>query len=239
MVYSTTLRVPGQFFSSDGMLGNPPIFVEKFRENMRKLRATPIAHDYKRNMFVHMPPCFSARRRGAPCAATSLFGTISDCRTYKRPVFQNQRKRKRNQYCNGAFGASLHTQRLSRDWASTSGCWFFVGFSKTNKNLWKKTKENCPFRDKVTGGGGSVVPLTALALTGNPNRPAFKLRPIRVRTGAANANNGHPTATAVAQRTYRQSVEQETLTRIMYFELINIYVRALIITCPLIISTCA
>ena len=52
LVYGT-LRVPGEFFSSDEMLGNPPIFVEKFRENMRRLRATPTAHHHKRSMFVH------------------------------------------------------------------------------------------------------------------------------------------------------------------------------------------
>ena len=54
--------------------------------------------------------------------------------------------------------------------------------------------------------------------TGNPNRPTSKLRPIRARTGAANANNGHSTATAVARRSsltfLTESVEQETQARI-------------------------
>ncbi|KAG5324085.1 POL4 protein, partial [Pseudoatta argentina] len=44
LVYGTTLKVPGEFFSSEEMSSDPRIFVEDFRVIMQKLRAGPTSH---------------------------------------------------------------------------------------------------------------------------------------------------------------------------------------------------
>lgn len=53
LVYGTTLRVPGEFFTTEEAPVQPQIFVEKFREYMRKLRPTPTAHHNKKSIFAH------------------------------------------------------------------------------------------------------------------------------------------------------------------------------------------
>lgn len=51
LVYGTTLRVPGEFFSSEEMASNPRIFVEDFRVIMQKLRPLPTSHHIKPQLF--------------------------------------------------------------------------------------------------------------------------------------------------------------------------------------------
>lgn len=53
LVYGTTLRIPGEFFICEDMEPEPKMFVEKFREHIRKIRPTPTAHHEKRKVFVH------------------------------------------------------------------------------------------------------------------------------------------------------------------------------------------
>lgn len=53
IVYETTLRVPGEFFTSEEMPSNPRIFVENFRVAMQKLRPLPTSHHIKPRFFYH------------------------------------------------------------------------------------------------------------------------------------------------------------------------------------------
>lgn len=53
LVYGQTLRLPGEFFVDEEISTEPQIFIEKFREHMRKVRATPTAHHSKRKAFTH------------------------------------------------------------------------------------------------------------------------------------------------------------------------------------------
>lgn len=53
LVYETTLRLPGEFFIGDNFSPDPQIFVEKFREQMRRVRAAPSAHHNTRKAFAH------------------------------------------------------------------------------------------------------------------------------------------------------------------------------------------
>ena len=53
LVFETTWRIPGELFISADMPPDPKIFVEKFREVMRKVGPTPTAHHHKTRNFVH------------------------------------------------------------------------------------------------------------------------------------------------------------------------------------------
>lgn len=53
MVYGTTLRIPGEFFINEKISPDLQIYVEKFREHMRKIRATPTAHHSVKKPFRH------------------------------------------------------------------------------------------------------------------------------------------------------------------------------------------
>lgn len=53
LVYGTTLRLPGEFFIDEEMSPDPQVFVEKFREQMRRVRSAPSAHHSKRKVFAH------------------------------------------------------------------------------------------------------------------------------------------------------------------------------------------
>ncbi|XP_053995682.1 uncharacterized protein LOC128885608 [Hylaeus anthracinus] len=50
LVYGTTLRIPGKFFLDKDMAPDPKIFVEKFREHIRKVRSTLTAHHDRRKV---------------------------------------------------------------------------------------------------------------------------------------------------------------------------------------------
>ena len=56
-VLGTTLRIPGEFVLPKDLSPNPHIFLEEFREHMRKVKPVPVAHKYKRNAFVFMELC--------------------------------------------------------------------------------------------------------------------------------------------------------------------------------------
>ncbi|KAG5321131.1 POL4 protein, partial [Pseudoatta argentina] len=53
LVYGTTLKVPGEFFSSEEMSSDPRIFVEDFRVIMQKLRPRPTSHHIRPKLFFH------------------------------------------------------------------------------------------------------------------------------------------------------------------------------------------
>ncbi|XP_011068811.1 PREDICTED: uncharacterized protein LOC105154786 [Acromyrmex echinatior] len=51
-VYGTTLRVPGEFILPDDFTPSPQIFIEEFREHMRKVKPISIEHKHKKRAFV-------------------------------------------------------------------------------------------------------------------------------------------------------------------------------------------
>ena len=51
-VFGTSLRVPGEFVLPDDFAPNPHVFLEEFREHMRKIKPVPVAHKYKRKAFL-------------------------------------------------------------------------------------------------------------------------------------------------------------------------------------------
>jgi len=53
MVYGTTLRLPTEYFYDEQIQQNPNIFVERFREQMRRIRPTETAHHIKQKTFTH------------------------------------------------------------------------------------------------------------------------------------------------------------------------------------------
>jgi len=53
MVYGTTLRLPGEFFTDVDMLPDPQTFLERFRQHMQLIRSIPAAHYHKKTAFVH------------------------------------------------------------------------------------------------------------------------------------------------------------------------------------------
>lgn len=53
LTYGTSLRIPGEFFLNEELPPDPQWFIEKFREHMRKIRATPVAHHNKNKVFAH------------------------------------------------------------------------------------------------------------------------------------------------------------------------------------------
>lgn len=53
LVYGTTLRLPAEYFLDEEREADPQIFIERFRQQMREVRATPTAHHTKRKAFTH------------------------------------------------------------------------------------------------------------------------------------------------------------------------------------------
>ena len=51
-VFGATLRIPGEFVLPDDFVPNPHMFLEEFREHMRKIKPVPIGHKYKRKPFL-------------------------------------------------------------------------------------------------------------------------------------------------------------------------------------------
>ncbi|XP_011060260.1 PREDICTED: uncharacterized protein LOC105149507 [Acromyrmex echinatior] len=51
-VYGMTLRVPGEFILPDDFTPSPQIFIEEFREHMRKVKPISIEHKHKKRAFV-------------------------------------------------------------------------------------------------------------------------------------------------------------------------------------------
>lgn len=52
MVYGTTLRLPGEYFTEEPM-ECPEMFAQKLRERMRRVRSMPTAHHIKPRIFIH------------------------------------------------------------------------------------------------------------------------------------------------------------------------------------------
>lgn len=52
-VYGVPLRIPGQFVLPEDFAPDPQIFLEEFREHMRRVRPVPVDHHDKRKIFVH------------------------------------------------------------------------------------------------------------------------------------------------------------------------------------------
>lgn len=53
LVYGMSLRLPGEFFLDEEITPDQQPFVEKFCENMRKIRARPAARHDRKRVFVH------------------------------------------------------------------------------------------------------------------------------------------------------------------------------------------
>ena len=51
-LYGTVLRIPGEFFLQEDFSPDPQIFVEDFRQHMRRVKPVPVAHHYKKRAFV-------------------------------------------------------------------------------------------------------------------------------------------------------------------------------------------
>ena len=51
-VFGTTLRIPGEFVLPEDFAPNPHIFLEEFREHMRKVKPVPVTQKYTRKAFV-------------------------------------------------------------------------------------------------------------------------------------------------------------------------------------------
>lgn len=52
LVFGTPLRIPGEFFMSENMESDPLIFLDSFREHIRRVRPTPTAHHTKSRCFI-------------------------------------------------------------------------------------------------------------------------------------------------------------------------------------------
>ncbi|KAG5316903.1 YG31B protein, partial [Pseudoatta argentina] len=53
-VYGTTLRVSGEFVLPDDFTSSPQIFIEEFREHMRKVKPISIEHEHKKRVFARI-----------------------------------------------------------------------------------------------------------------------------------------------------------------------------------------
>ena len=51
-VFGNTLRIPGEFIITEDFTPNPQVFLEEFREYMRKIKPAPIGHKYKKKIFL-------------------------------------------------------------------------------------------------------------------------------------------------------------------------------------------
>lgn len=51
-MFGTTLRIPGEFVLPDDFSPNPHVFLEEFREFMRKVKPVPVVQKYKLYVFV-------------------------------------------------------------------------------------------------------------------------------------------------------------------------------------------
>lgn len=52
-VFGTTLKVPGELILPEDFSPNRQIFLEEFRELMRKIQPIPVEHRHKRKIFVY------------------------------------------------------------------------------------------------------------------------------------------------------------------------------------------
>ncbi|KAG5327550.1 TF211 protein, partial [Pseudoatta argentina] len=57
-VYGTTLRVPGEFVLPDDFTPNPKMFIEEFREHMRKVKPISVEHKKRAFVFKDLYSCF-------------------------------------------------------------------------------------------------------------------------------------------------------------------------------------
>ena len=51
LVFGTTLRIPGEFVLPEDFSPDPHVFLEEFREHMRKVKPVPVAQQFKRKVF--------------------------------------------------------------------------------------------------------------------------------------------------------------------------------------------
>ena len=52
-LFGTTLRIPGEFVLPDDFAPNPQVFLEEFREHMRKIKPVPVSQKYKKKTFFY------------------------------------------------------------------------------------------------------------------------------------------------------------------------------------------
>lgn len=53
LVYGTTLKLPGEYFTFEDPIGCPQMFSEKLRERIRQVRGATTAHHTKTKTFIH------------------------------------------------------------------------------------------------------------------------------------------------------------------------------------------
>ncbi|CAL1683860.1 unnamed protein product [Lasius platythorax] len=53
LVFGTTLKLPGEYFTFEDPIGLPQMFAEKLRKYMRQARGSPTAHHIKTKTFIH------------------------------------------------------------------------------------------------------------------------------------------------------------------------------------------
>lgn len=51
-LYGTTLRMPGEFFTTENFAPDPHFFLEEFREHMRTIKPVPVPHHDRRKIFT-------------------------------------------------------------------------------------------------------------------------------------------------------------------------------------------
>ena len=65
LIFGTTLRVPGDFFTTQDMPADPHSFIGKLREHFRLMTPTPTAHHIREKYYVHkdLSTCTHVYRR--------------------------------------------------------------------------------------------------------------------------------------------------------------------------------
>lgn len=53
LVYGTTLRLPGEYFSAEDPIGCPQMFRENLRERIRAIRPRSTSHHIKKKTFIY------------------------------------------------------------------------------------------------------------------------------------------------------------------------------------------
>ena len=51
-VFGTILRIPGEFVLLEDFSPYPHVFLQEFRDHMRRVKPVPVAHKFKRKVFV-------------------------------------------------------------------------------------------------------------------------------------------------------------------------------------------
>ena len=54
LLFGTTLRIPGEFFTVRDQPVNPHSFTEHLRDHFRELKPTPTAHHIRAKQFIHI-----------------------------------------------------------------------------------------------------------------------------------------------------------------------------------------